>query len=110
MANEAKRVWFEKCDCGETDGGVHGYFYSEAGQFPIPTFSVEAGEAVMQSYPGSLSDEEKAEIRSQFLAAGLPEKATEADWAVAEAAVESRRIEALLREAILNTFGLDVAG
>jgi hypothetical protein len=92
---------FEKCNCGKTAGGPHGYFYVEGrGKYPvIPIFSKEAGEVALNSLADELglSCAKKAEVRGQLRAAGLAEKVTEADLAVAELA----ELEAALKLALL---------
>jgi hypothetical protein len=75
-----RRVWFEKCDCGTEH--PHGYFHAEwKGKCPVPTFSREVGEEMLNalSRERNLSETEKEEVRGQLRAAGLAERMAEAD-------------------------------
>jgi hypothetical protein len=114
MADKAgKRVWFEKCNCSKTSGSPHGYFCSEeGGKFPIPTFSIQAGNAFTKVYKdkwGGLSDEEREKLRGQMRAAGLAGELTDADLEVIEVAVDGVK-KALLAVTILDALGPDLLG
>ena len=81
MAEKKKKVWFEKCNCSAAKG-AHGYFHAEGnGKCPVPTFSMEAGEIILNGLAGEygLSEADQEEVRDQMRAAELTEKSTGAD-------------------------------
>lgn len=75
----ARRVWFEKCDCAGDDR-PHGYLHvtsrKPVERCPVPTMSVEAGKALLDSVAKTdkLTPAEVEEVCAEFKAAGLPEK------------------------------------
>lgn len=82
-----QKVWFEKCTCGKTTGGNHGYFHVEGrGEYPVAIFSVQSGEIALDllAKKYGLSNKEKTAVCSQLHAAGMAERITRADVAAAD--------------------------
>ena len=97
----AKKVWFEKCNCG-AKVGPHGYFHIEtAGQCPWPTMSMEAAEAMLPSLAldYALTADEVVALREEVEDAELPEKMGDEEIAALsayQAGVEAAKAEAEL--------------
>jgi len=81
-----KRLWFEKCLC-DPDKPAHGYFHdSEKGKASVPNMSLETANGVLEEFAKEhgLSSEEVAAVEAEINAAGLPERAGDAEKTLLE--------------------------
>lgn len=94
------KIWFEKCSCGMTPLGVHGYFYSgEMGRCPVPVASVETAEVVLAAAARAydLTLHEIHDVRGQLAQAGLA-----AEMGVVEQGMLESLADAVAKSAIFE--------
>lgn len=88
-----QQLTFKKCDC-ESDL-PHGYFFVDGEQYPLPIYSVKAGESAINTFAKihKIMPEDLVSARTELRGAGLSETLTLEDLDVLNETISSLKVD-----------------